>query len=464
MRSRILLPLLVLVVAGVVLLLVPGLQSLARERTNDLGLERRSAVERMTELARVAVEDEDPLPLRRYVARYHDLYGEDVLVVAPGRENPIAGTGGLDQDDDEVAARIRDFGYNRADLDVATVQPWSRPSALISAPVVVDRDLSGGMVLLEVDQRSARADVRRGWLVLLVPTLLLLVLLVLATSWWTRWILRPVAELDDATEALASGEPVPDLAASGPPELRRLEESFRRMATTLSQTIGQQRELVANTSHQLRNPLAAVRLHADLLAGETGGTDSRTLEALQADLDRLDATVARLLATAEAEHRVLAGRAARVGQDVEVATDVGLLGDHVRDRWSGLPGPAVEVAVEPGPLVAATEHDLVEMVDTVLENAVKYAGDDAVVRVSTVLREHRVEVRVDDDGPGLAPEDLERAGTRFWRAERHRETPGTGLGLALVDALARASGGGMRLGRSSRGGLEVVLDLPRVQP
>lgn len=467
MRVRITVPLVLLVGVVVTVLLVPGLDSISDRRTAQLTLDRTAAVDRIGELARVALEDDEMLPLRRHVERFHEVFGEEVLVTdAAGQV--VVSTGGLGPDSPEVVRRLRDFGANAAELALPTVRPWSSDRAVVSAPVEVQPGLSGGVVVLAVDLTAARADVRRGWLFALVPAALLLAALVLAAQWAARWILRPVRELDEATNALAGGRPPTEVLPAGPPELRRLSRSFDGMARTLSATLDQQRELVAGTSHQLRNPLAAVRLHMDLLA-QQAELPPAALDPVQRDLDRLDATLDRLLVVAEAEHRVTQRRAESVlgGEGGARGTSVGALAGMVAERWSSLEGASVETSGDPTLVVEASPLDLGEMVDTVVENAVKYGGPGVSVRVHCAVDPDdagRVVVRVDDDGEGLDDDELRSAGNRFWRAPRHESLPGTGLGLALVAALAEANDGTMGLGRSARGGLEVRMHLPRVTP
>ncbi|MDR6174424.1 signal transduction histidine kinase [Nocardioides zeae] len=473
MRLRVAVPLLVAVVVALGLLLTPLMESIAERRTSEIEQERREAVLRTADLARAAIEDGDTVPLQRYLDRYHALFGEDVVVLDDSAR-VLASVGDLDPGAEEVLQRVRDFGTNLAQLDVPLVTPWSADRVLLSTPVVIEQDLAGGVVVTEVDLRRSQRAVLEGWLVLLVPVSLGLVALAAAAVWTTGWIVRPVHRLDRATHALTSGAPVDDLTLSGPPELRRLATSFQLMATTLATTVEQQRDLVASTSHQLRNPLAAVRLHVDLLAGD-GTADPGVVAAVQRDLDRLDTTVDRLLGLAEAEHRINERRAALAlregGPPVGGTSDGAALETHLAERWAPT-GAAVTATVAPDVVLAVTVHDLVEMVDTAIENAVKYAGDAPRIHVSlapaatSVAGEEpggRAVVTVEDDGAGLTDDELVRVGERFWRSSRHADRPGTGLGLALVDALARANGGTMTVRRSAAGGLAVELDLPRAE-
>ncbi|GHE14119.1 sensor histidine kinase [Klenkia taihuensis] len=461
MRSRIVAPLMTLVVAVAVLLVLPSLQTVSRERTNELELQRREVLDRVASLTRLAVETGDAVPLERYLVRHHDLHGESLLVIDT-TEQVLAGVGGLDPDDPRVERRTRDSGYNVPFREVEPVLPWSSATAVLSVPVEVSRDVASGVVLLEADLTDARDDVRRGWLGIVVPALLGLLALFWVTLRAARWILRPVHALEAATHALTQQEAPAAVAVGGPPELRRLASSFTTMAGTLSATLAQQRDLVSNTSHQLRNPLAAVRLNVDLLPAPTDA-DRQRLAAVQADLDRLDHTVDRLLGLAEAEHRVMEARAARLGDaPAEPGATADRVRAHVAARWGGPGGPAVRVTADDDVVLALPAAEVVEVVDALVENAVKYAGPGAHVEVG--LRAGapgRAVLEVADDGDGLTDEELAHARERFWRSSRHVEHPGTGLGLAIVDALARAAGGSMTVARAAAGGLAVRLDLPR---
>lgn len=228
------------------------------------------------------------------------------------------------------------------------------------------------------------------------------------------------------------------------------------MAHGMEAAIRQQRGFVADASHQLRNPLAAVRLRIDALPQGTAPDD---LAAVDADLDRLEGTIARMLALAEAEHRATAETSGRGTAETGAAgtTLAGALAPLLRRR---LEEAAVDVRIEGdgGVRVPCRPSDLAEIVENLVDNARKYAGPEAAVSVRLSASARGVALEVADDGPGLSDADIARAGVRFWRAPAHRSLPGTGLGLAIVRELARANGATVSVARARPRGLLVRVE------
>lgn len=468
MRSRVLLPLMLCVVVAVLALVIPAMESIAAVRTQQLTLARTASLNRIVLLATSAAETRETAILWRYLERFHDLYGEAVLVVGADGDT-LASVGSLDPTTTEVAAYVVAARRNLPRLELALLRPWSERYALIAAPIAGDGDINRGAVVLRVDQAPARDDVTGVWLILGAGALLLLVALAVFALWWTRWILRPVRRLGEATSALAEGQYQREVRYFGPPELRKLASSFDRMADTITATLRQQRDLVSDTSHQLRNPLAAARLRIDdLRLRRLGdGTAVQTAVAeVDADLERLERTVDRLLTLADAERRATAAIAGadpsdREGGVVQVLTSAG---DLARPSAALIRNAGLRLVADDRQrvLVACRRSDLEEIVATLLDNAVKYAGDGATIEVTIAPRDDRVVVSVSDDGPGLSPDELTRAGGRFWRSPRHRDVRGSGLGLAISSQLARANHGSMTLDSVEGGGLRVDLEFRTV--
>jgi len=137
---------------------------------------------------------------------------------------------------------------------------------------------------------------------------------------------------------------------------------------------------------------------------------------------------------------------------------------EARDRDTGGPADG-ESSTAPGAaavLVAVAEGELAQMLDIALDNAVKYAGPGARVRIGCAAgpAPDMVRVEVRDGGPGMPDEDLERATRRFWRSGT-APAQGTGLGLAILERLATARGGALTLLPTAPHGLTVAIDLPR---
>jgi signal transduction histidine kinase len=114
----------------------------------------------------------------------------------------------------------------------------------------------------------------------------------------------------------------------------------------------------------------------------------------------------------------------------------------------------------PGPVVQLARHDVEQLLDVALENALRYAGAGATVAVSTVQSGETAELVVSDDGTGLPDEDLARAATRFWQAQH--DGTGTGLGLAIAAEITAGHGGTISVERAPEGGLLVRYRLPAV--
>jgi signal transduction histidine kinase len=285
-----------------------------------------------------------------------------------------------------------------------------------------------------------RGAVARSWMLLAAIAVLVLALGWVATLPLSRSILRPIERLDEATHALAdgrySGGP---LADSGPPELRRLAESFTAMADRVTTLLERQRSFVSYAGHQLRTPLATLRLCVENLrpAVRTGGLEDYTM--LADEIERMarlcDALLSYALAEVAASERhtldAVAIADARVAVWRPAAERAGIL---LRRRG------------EPVALVHAADEVLDQVLDALLSNAVKFAGAAAEVTVSIVRPDpERVEIQVTDTGPGLPPGDLSRAAQAFWRGPSHQNVDGSGLGITIAEALIKASGGSLSL-------------------
>jgi signal transduction histidine kinase len=112
----------------------------------------------------------------------------------------------------------------------------------------------------------------------------------------------------------------------------------------------------------------------------------------------------------------------------------------------------------PGPTVQLARHEVEQLLDVAIENAVRYAGEGATVTVATEQSDESVDLIVSDDGTGLPDEDLSRAATRFWQARN--DGTGTGLGLAIAAEITAGHGGTIAVEKAQEGGLLVRYKLP----
>lgn len=455
MKLRVLLPLLLSALLVVLAVAIPAGYGIANSRTQELHVQRESVMNHAVQQAALAIERGDAAPLQQYLDRLHAVHGEDALVIdASG--TVIAATGELtlgEATEPLVLSALRGVPQ----WALPTVYPWAETPGYVAAPVSTSTSVTGA-VLLRIDQSAAQSDVARWWLLLALAAVTVLALLLAASVSWTRWILRPVRSLDTAANRLAEHQLYEPTDASGPPELQRLSRSFERMARKVEEALEQQRGLVADASHQLRTPLAAIRLRIDSLPG---ALDSPEIAEVQHDLDRLEYTVNRMLTLAQAEHRANENdRAVLVAGDSRppLVTTSGemLVAPHRRV----LAEAKIEIQTFGGTLeLLCQSDDLEEIVGILADNARKYVPAGSTLRVGFEREGSQAVLVVADNGPGLDADDLSRIGTRFWRSSRHSASPGTGLGHAIVVELARANGGTAQIDAAPGGGLRTRVRL-----
>ncbi|GHI68516.1 two-component sensor histidine kinase [Streptomyces nojiriensis] len=485
MRRRLLAVLMVLMGVAALLLCVPLADAYARGRTEHLLLQRRSEAVRFADLADRMRTAADRAELSAEIRRYAQLYGAGVVVVdSAGATVARAGTGAAAEaatsaatDADDVAdsgagsvtggpsegaqARRRALTGRSTDR-LPTLRPWGPRTVVLAEPVGRDERVSGA-VLMAVPTGAARRDVTVRWSLIAVGAFGAFAAAALVAAGITRWLLRPVLDLDRAVGRLTAGSlQARAVSATGPPELRRLRQHFNTMAEALADSIGRQRDFVADASHQLRNPLATLVLQLEnvephIAPGPGLAEHGRALD----EAERLEELLDGLLALA----RVESGAAELGDEDVSRA---------VRDRvtaWTPVFHAAgvelVATGLAEGLRARALPDAAGRILDALLDNAVKFVprGGRVEVRAARAADGSAVcVVRVADDGPGVPQEQLPLLLRRFARAPEHQNVPGSGLGLAIADEIARISGGRLDVRGNEPHGLVVELRLPSPPP
>lgn len=455
MGLRVRIVLVVLLLLALAALAVPFAVSLADRRTALLAAERER---QLSSLADAAAGPD--IPLQLLVDRYHDVYAEDLLVI--GSDGGTLAVGGLEMTDPEVATAANRALIGAPMQSWGRIMPWHDRRRLAAEGVRSEGELVGAVVVA-VDTSAASRDVARGWVWLAVGCLGFLMLGAVVARGLTRWVLRPLDGLERAVTEMTAGVAGPPADVAGPPELRDFTSAFNTMAQVVQASLDHQRRLVADASHQLRNPLAAVRLRADTLETYVSDEGHSTYSSMSAELDRFEDLLRQMLRLARAEQ--LSG-SRQVGLDT-AATESTDLGDVIAERvafWKPLADKADQRlrhrhdTTRPSAQVA--RHEVEQLLDVALDNAVRYAGPGTTVTVSAQPSGDMVDLVVSDDGRGLADEDLSKAATRFWRGEDDRA--GTGLGLAIAAEIASGYGGDIGVERAPEGGLLVRYRLPLV--
>jgi signal transduction histidine kinase len=327
-----------------------------------------------------------------------------------------------------------------------------------------------GTVILAKSTKSLNNEILALWVILGSVAAVAMIAAALVAFGLARWVSRPLKGLDAAARRLADGDlAIRAKVESGPPELRRLGTTFNTMAGRLEALVHGNRAVIADVSHQLRTPLAALRLRLDMLAADTSHSDPETAHELAGALDelaRLSRLVDGLLTVARAENVVPVPMAVDVA---EVARERVVAWHPVADdrsivliataagAGSGL-GSALGVGRSAGGPVLAWigEGHLEQILDNLIANALEALSPGNMVRLTTSATAAGVQITVADNGPGMSAEDRERAFLRFTTSSLN----GTGLGLAIVHRLATSNGGMARLDETPGGGLTVTLDFP----
>jgi signal transduction histidine kinase len=275
-----------------------------------------------------------------------------------------------------------------------------------------------------------------------------------AAAWFgARWLSAPMRRLADASralgQALGSGRLAPALDEQrGTREVRQTAEVFNTMARHLHEQFSAQALLMAAMSHDLRTPLARLRLRLEQLDAVPPGPAT---ERCIADVREMDQLIASVLEMMRLGHESIAY------QLVDVRALVQALVDDLIEQGQAL---TLSSAADTSPAVVSGQNAaLARVIGNLVNNALRHGGSaDVAVR----RQPGQVAVMVDDRGPGIPADQLEAVFQPFYRVDssRSKHTGGTGLGLYIARDLARRHGGQVTLANRSEGGLRAMLVLP----
>jgi signal transduction histidine kinase len=272
-------------------------------------------------------------------------------------------------------------------------------------------------------------------------------------AWFgARWLSAPMRKLADASEglsdALGEGRATPLLDTQrGTLEVRQTAQVFNTMAQRLRAQFDAQSLLMAAISHDLRTPLARLRLRLETMDEQAHG-QSQTQRCV-ADVREMDALIGSVLEMMRDSH----ARAER--QRVDMTALVQSLVDDLAEQ-----GQPVSMSIDTAAaIVLAQPTALARVLGNLIGNALRHGGSTVV---SVSVHANEVQVLVDDTGPGIAPDQLEAVFQPFYRIEpsRSRSTGGVGLGLYIARDLAQRNGGCLALANRPEGGLRASLTMP----
>ena len=286
----------------------------------------------------------------------------------------------------------------------------------------------------------------------------------LASLWLTLSISQPVQALTDATKRLAQGHwaaRVSPAVSQRTDELGALARDFDGMASRLHELVETKERLLQDVSHELRSPLARMRVAVGL-ARQQGGDVTVQLDRMEGEIERLNALIAQVLTLSRLGYQgVLVPK--------EPVDLVDIIDGIARD--AAFEAQPRHIVVDWVPrtdsvMVLGDATLLSSALENVVRNALKYAPDDStlMIRLITLVTptELSAQIVVSDQGPGVPEAQLARIFAPFHRVEeaRGRDSGGDGLGLAITERVMTAHGGKAEAANRTTGGLEVTLTLP----
>ncbi|MGC4896212.1 sensor histidine kinase [Micromonospora sp. DT31] len=453
MRRRLVISYLLLMVLVLLALETPLAATLASRETDRVRADRLADATRFASLAGPALRGGSPGPLDGELAAYDALYGISAAVVDRERRTVVASSG---WEPGSGAGPALDTALSGQQFSAPeSILPWAGEPVVTAVPIS-----DGGEVLGAVVTSSPADDVRRSvtqWWLALAGVGLLAVLACVSTAFGLAgWVLRPVTELDTVTHEIAEGRRTARVRPRlGPPELRRLATSFNDMADAVSDVMDRQRAFVAHASHQLRNPLTALRLRVEELGPSLADPDGR-LEHLLAleETDRLATVLDALLTLARAEREE--NQRVTVDATAAAASRVAAWKPLARHRAVVLRLDATDTPAYTRTVPTAIDQAL----DALIDNAVKFSGTGGEVTVAVRPADGGTTLTVSDTGPGMTASQLDQATERFWRAPDAQNVEGAGLGLTIAAVLVDASDGRLTMRRGEPRGLVAELWFP----
>lgn len=281
--------------------------------------------------------------------------------------------------------------------------------------------------------------------------------IVVGVALLTSYALRPVEHLTATTARIAETGHYAERAPLPPhaDEIGRLTTTVNALIATVERTLAQQRQLLADTSHELRSPLTVVLANLDLLRRDLDAAErEQSVREATAEAQRMRRLVNDLLLLAQAD----AGEAiahAPVALDALAATTVATVRrQHPTHQFAD--------ALAPGVTILGDAERLTQLLRNLLENAVRHTPPGTLVTVTLERTGGSAVLQVADTGPGIPPADLPQIWDRFYRVDkaRSRGQGGSGLGLAIVKFLAEAHGGQAAVTSAPGRGCTFTITLP----
>ncbi|MEU3550879.1 sensor histidine kinase [Streptomyces longwoodensis] len=456
MRRRLLITYLSLTAVLLLALEVPLAFSLAMNEFHHLAIAQVNDTEKLAAAAARTTDPASDLSWGRQATSYGAHKSTTVLLLGPSGGIVFSTKPGTRITRDEWRRTVRRALDGNPNLPLDYPFNVSAEPLLVAAPVFEHGRVIGAVATVS-PTTSLRAQAMGQNAVLLGVTAVGMLAAAAAAVPLARWCLGPVSRLHHAVSAIAQGRYETRAGAdSGPAEIRELATAVNTMTDRLVALLQAQRSFVADASHQLRNPLSALRLRIDVLESAITEAGRPHLAQAAEEADRLGRILDELLALARASE----------ADSETTPVEVRSVAEARARAWSAQAAAAdVTLAVTGDRVVACCQPGVLDQVlDVLLDNALGFSPAGGRITVRVRADDARARVIVTDEGPGMSSEDMARATDRFWRGDQVGDRAGSGLGLAIATTLLDASGGRLSLTAAEPQGLVAEVDLARDIP
>lgn len=386
--------------------------------------------------------------------------------LSPLARSPASHLNGADEESRVIVQRLGATGPSGAGVDAGGLLalPATLADGLHTLQVdgemfrVLVKTTAAGERIAVAQESGFRNEIARdGALRTVMPFLVLIPVLLLLVADLVRKMFRPIAALSREIDRRAEQELHPIEDGHLPAEVRPFAVAINRLLARVGQSMASQRRFVADAAHELRSPLTALSLQAERLAdAEMSGPARERLTVLREGIARGKSLLDQLLTLAQAQ------------SDTDLAQSaVSVLAIYRRVLEDLMPQAEVkriDIGVEgtQDARVWAREIDLFAMIRNLVDNAIRYTPEGGRVDLSVGVSEGKVVLRIQDSGPGIALAEQDRVFDPFYRILGNDQV-GSGLGLSIVQVIARRIGAEIHLGFSDpdqQSGLTVTVTLP----
>ncbi|MEA2347820.1 MAG: hypothetical protein QOG62_1607 [Thermoleophilaceae bacterium] len=280
----------------------------------------------------------------------------------------------------------------------------------------------------------------------------------LTVQFLARGMTSPLREMASATRAMAQGDYDRRVTDTSLDEVGDLARAFNAMASELADVERQRRDLVANVSHELRTPISALQALLENMADGVEEPDPEAIEAALEQTQRLGRLVTQLLDLSRWEADAVQLERSSFGIQELLEQTAGELSTGGNGS-----NPVVVETLPPDLRLTADRERVRQVLTNLVENAVRHSPAGSPVSVTATGNGHGLQILVEDRGPGIPAEELERVFERFYRADSSRaaNTGEAGLGLAISRWIVDAHGGSIRAEAGRPDGCRMVVELPR---